>query len=254
MKREHGFTLIELLVVIAIIAILASLLLPALTGAKARGQATVCQNNLRQLQLAWIEYAMGSSDRLPLNYNSPGPYPGGAWWCEPGSWVVGNARWDTATTNIENSALIRYASSTGVFRCPSDVSTVPNTSLRRTRSYSLSGYFGERTGWPGTIDARLRRTLGSVVCSSVRWTFLDTSEKTIQEGAFYVWPVDSPQGDSWVHQPSDRHHRGANLTFADGHVEHWSWKCPKQALEGDELANSLDRQDLRRLQERLPEP
>jgi prepilin-type N-terminal cleavage/methylation domain-containing protein len=86
-----GFTLIELLVVIAIIAILASLLLPALSGAKGKAQSIKCASNLRQLQLALELYTGDNNGVFPMNV-ARGSGAGSHWENLEGSWVLGNAR------------------------------------------------------------------------------------------------------------------------------------------------------------------
>jgi prepilin-type N-terminal cleavage/methylation domain-containing protein len=117
----NGFTLIELLVVIAIIAILAAMLLPILAKGKATGLSIACLNNLKQLQGAYLMYAHDNRDLQPANRAiSRGTELVGV----TGSWVLGNAKNDTNTSNIVAGILYDYVRSPGVYHCPADQSSV----------------------------------------------------------------------------------------------------------------------------------
>ena len=137
-RGPSAFTLIELLVVIAIIAILASLLLTALSRAKGMAQTSACINNLKQLQLAWQMYPEDNNDVLPLND------------------AVGSA---------------------------SDIK-VPSP----TKAF----VFVDEHPW--SMDG---------------------------DGYFHVW---LPGDWRWGSFPDACHQNGANLSFADGHAEHWKWR------------------------------
>jgi prepilin-type processing-associated H-X9-DG protein/prepilin-type N-terminal cleavage/methylation domain-containing protein len=224
-RRPTAFTLIELLVVITIIAILAALLLPALSRAKANGQSASCLNNLKQLQVAWKMYENDQNDRFPPNISrNIGGIPQNI----SNSWVLGNAQHDLDTSNILSGSLYAGANSARIYRCPADRATVTGTmSSPHTRSYSVEGWLGADFNvygvvWPNppSIDPTKASAITAPGPSDV-FVFIDDNEQTIDDGIFVIGI------NSWYDCPGDRHGRGANLSFLDGHVEHHRWRSSR---------------------------
>src|ERR1039457_1035338 len=160
--HRAGFTLIELLVVIAIIAILAALLLPALSRAKEKGRQIVCVSNLKQMTLAWIMYPGDNNDRLAPNHDGATSGPTINWIA---GWVnfVADNRDNTNTAYLQNGLLASYCSKqTAIYKCPSDKyqCVEGGSSMDRIRSISMNGfiqggaYFGEAAsqGYPGNLS------------------------------------------------------------------------------------------------------
>jgi len=223
--QPSGFTLIELLVVMAIIAILASLLLPALSTAKAKAQRTACMNNFKQLQLAWLTYAQDHDDQLPSNGRDvPQPYQMGMgiWWAQ------GYLDYDPANSDNGNTALLMdekyaqlgpYAQSAEIFRCPSD-------RTQRVRSVSMNGDVGGLilcfNPPPTPIGPQ---NLTQIRNPSEQFVFIEEHPDSI---GFTYFSVDDGIGADAqiVKYPAAYHDGGANLSFVDGHVEYRRWQHP----------------------------
>ena len=222
--RRSGFTLIELLVVIAIIAILAGLLLPGLSKAKIKAQGIYCLNNLKQLHLAWLNYADDHAGVLVPNLGLAG--------IPENSWVAGNLGIggyvpdDTNVLKIMTARLWPYAQSLGIYKCPADKSM----SLRaghwypRVRSVSMNGYmagpaYGDDPGY--YIFNKLSEI--DVQPPTKAFVFLDEREDSIDDGFFAV----KMNAELWYNWPASYHNGAGGFSFADGHAEIKKWLDPR---------------------------
>ena len=253
-----GFTLIELLVVIAIIAILAALLLPALSKAKQKAQGIMCMNNHRQLALAWRLYADDSHDSLvyasgdvaaltaadenaATANGDPNQY---AWTLSQMDFNPANiAAWDP-TVDIQTRPLWPYVKSAAVYKCPADHSyiSVNGTLHPRVRTIAMNLNLG---GWKSTLDPA-----GSVNCPYMcylkmgevtggkspgpakLWVFLDEREDCVSWGNFGTQMAGYPgiptslqsQYEFIQDLPGCYHNLAAGFSFADGHSEEHRWR------------------------------
>lgn len=224
---QRAFTLIELLAVIAILGVLASMVLPATIRAKARATAAPCQNNVRQLQVAWQMYVDDHRGALPDNQSR---HDGWRW--------IGNTNSWAGTTNVVTGSLWPYLMAAAVYRCPGYA--------RLPRTYSMNGNLGGRTGEVQTVVVRY----GNIAEPSRLFVFVDEHEGTVDDAHFLVWPVPD---DRWVNFPSGRHNQAGVLSFADGHAELWPWLASKRWARDRgtywmQAKNPHDLSDLRRLQ------
>lgn len=231
---QDGFTLIEALVVAGIIAILAGLILPALSTAKSRGYAIACLNNQRQLTLAWNLYADDYDDYLPYNYGvSDTEYTIASGKFQ--NWANNVMSWGLEPHNTNGVQLARgglgpYCSGVvSPFRCPSDrnLSAAQRDAgwRERTRSYSMNamvGYAGGYTKYGTNINNPKYRQYfrrSEIANPSGIFVFIDEHPDTIRDGYFLV----KPGTGFWFELPAAYHHRGANVAFADLHVEYRKW-------------------------------
>jgi prepilin-type N-terminal cleavage/methylation domain-containing protein len=209
-NMSEGFTLVELLVVIGIIALLISILLPALTKAKEQANRVACGSNLRQLGIAMQLY---TSD-------NKGFFPACAAGERPEDWIY----WQS-NRNVNNGPIVKYLGkqfNPALYRCKSDV-----ISPGRAYKYSFTINYN-MTGWPhpGPAWTRVPIKAGSVRQSSTKILLIDESSETIDDGAWAPQHYASDghnllsnRHDKRREQSRDKNFGRGNVLMADFHYE-----------------------------------
>jgi prepilin-type N-terminal cleavage/methylation domain-containing protein/prepilin-type processing-associated H-X9-DG protein len=239
-----GFTLVELLVVIAVIAILAGLLLPTLSRAKAKGQGIACLNNIRQLMLAWKMYPEDNNAKLVRNaaYNGIARYR-----ADTGGWIHGWLDFsgvNTDNTNIlkligtadgETALFGKYVTTPLVYKCPADPSTVRIAGHvhPRVRSFSMNQAIGSgstATWLPPSTYIVFQKESDIVNPAPVNLlTLLDEHPDSIND-AGWAFPMHDPDQRAQaklIDIPASYHNGAGSLSFADGHSEIHKWLDPR---------------------------
>ena len=246
-KTRSGFTLIELLVVITIIALLVSILMPALSKAKEQAKATVCLGNQKSLISAWIMYQADNGDKLvggmrssydlnsnPVNYRRNELEAAGkvSWAFAPLTANLRNAT-DTDLSDpdyglecrkrgIEYGKLWKYLKAHEVYHCPGDKSLnrdIPNNSFL---TYSVSATMnGEENGWNPLISAYINS--GQIRNPVEKMVFIEENPLGYNSliGSFVL---ENSSNLEWRDFPAAWHVNKGTLSFADGHADIADWE------------------------------
>jgi len=284
MDKYQGFTLIELLVVVAIIGILAAILLPTLNQAREHGKRAFCLVNLKQLQLAWLQYVEENNDWLP----------GAEVGAYPDTWVYWDCAWDVPSSSTSSNIWERAITMGQLwpyldkrsYRCPQSesgygttyaISNKMNGGPRDCwdechprcvkRYYPPDGCPSECLEWDENCNQvcdnddscsrtynyhfatpdMIFRKINEIVAGNTPNKMVFVCESPWKLGS---WAVD-PQKAIWTPSPPPLHHsNGGTFSFVDGHAEYWKWIDPRTLDEINWVAE-LDNSDMEKVKNAL---